>query len=285
MRIQRPLRELGAAVLAVMTATLTAGQPVGAALPAATGQVVVPRGNVVQIAVVLPFTGDLNVVGAGAWNAVQLAVEKHSRIKGFAVHLNPLNGPCGPDDGLNLAAANQVVANPQNVAVIGHFCSPHFKEALPVYQTAGVVTISGSVTGAMVPSFGPDVFNSVAVSDACCPFQDNFTPWYSTVSQLPSDLFWRQHVYVREFGTAPPAYADLYYDATTLLLTKIARVASRDEEGNLVINRAALARAVRATTGFEGVTCDVTLDRTGYRVNDPAALSQCASTDGQHGDS
>src|ERR1700694_2933571 len=120
MRIQRPLRELVAVVLAVMTAPLTAGQPVGAALPAATGQVVVPLGNVIQIAVVLPFSGDLTPMGDGAWNAVQLAVERHQRIRGFSVQLNRFDGPCGPDGGLNLAAANQVVANPPSVAVIGH---------------------------------------------------------------------------------------------------------------------------------------------------------------------
>lgn len=280
MRIHRPFHELVSAALAVATAALAAVQPVGAA---STGQVIVPRGEAVQIAVVLPITGSLDAVGTAAWNAVQLAVEKHSRVKGFAVQLNRFDGPCGPDGGLNLAAANQVVANPQNVAVIGHFCSDHFSEALPVYEAAGVVTISGSATGATVPSFGSDVFNSVAVSDACCPFQDNFTPWYSTVSLLPRDLFWRQQVYTREIGTMPPDFADLYYDATSLLLSKIAGTASVDEGGNLVIDRAALALAVRVTAGFDGVTCDITLDGTGYRVNDPAALSKCISTGWQHG--
>lgn len=281
MRTNRRSHELVSAALAVATAALAAVQPVGAA---STGQVIVPRGAAVQIAVVLPITGDVDGVGAAAWNAVQLALEKHSRIKGFAVQLNRFDGPCGSDGGLNLAAANQVVANPQNVAVIGHFCSNHFMEALPVYEAAGVVTISASATGATVPSFGPDVFNSVAVSDACCPFQDNFTPWYSTVSLLPRDLFWRQQVYTREIGTIPPDFADLYYDATSLLLSKIAGIASVGDGGNLVIDRAALARAVRVTAGFDGVTCDITLDGTGYRVNDPAALTRCARTGWQHGD-
>jgi len=47
--------------------------------------------------------------------------------------------------------------------------------------------------------------------------------------------------------------------------------------GNLVINRAALASAVRKTTKFQGVTCTITLDPlTGNRVNDAAALARCA---------
>jgi len=250
---------------------------------AASDQVVVPRGSAVQIAVVLPFTGFAAVSGEGAWNGVRLAVEKQSRIKGFAVQLNRFNGPCGPDDGLNVLAANQVVANPQNVAVIGHFCSNHFSEALPVYQAAGIVTLSGSATSPILPSMGPDVFNDVAIKDACCPFQDLFDPWYDTVSHLPRDLFWRQQDYRSEFGTPPPAFADLYYDATSLLLTKIASTASLDGDGSLVIDRAVLAQAVRTTAAFDGVTCDITLASNGFRVDDPVSLSKCASTGWQHG--
>lgn len=244
----------------------------------ASGQVSVPRGGVIQIAVVLPFTGFDGTLGAGAWNAVQLAVEKSPRIKGFAVQLNRFNGPCGADDGLNVLAAHQVVANPQNVAVIGHFCSNHYIDALPVYEAAGVVTVSGSATDPNLPSFGPNVFNAVAIGDECCPYLDNFGPWYSTVSQLPADLSWRQQVYEREFGALPPAYADLYYDAASLLLGKIASTASLDVKGNLVIDRLSLAQAVRTTAAFGGVTCDVALARNGFRVNDAVSVSKCAST-------
>jgi ABC-type branched-subunit amino acid transport system substrate-binding protein len=311
--MRKPFAALGASVI---VAALAPGFQATAA-----DQVVIPRGGTVQIAVVLPFTGFNAGLGEGAWNAVQLAVEKHSRIavcdgrnrgpedtqrlrchgkprddrsgvaaavgasftgleeedgQGFVVQLNPFNGPCGPDAGQNVLAASQVVANPQNVAVIGHFCSAGFSAALPVYQAAGVATLSGSATGSLLPSFGPDVFNSVAISDACCPFQDNFGPWYNAVSQLPNDLFWRQHVYQREFGTPPPAFADLYYDAASLLLDKIASIASLTDDGSLVIDRAALAQAVRTTDGFDGVTCDVTLSSNGFRVNDPVSLAKCA---------
>ena len=48
-------------------------------------------------------------------------------------------------------------------------------------------------------------------------------------------------------------------------------------DGNLVIDRAALAQAVRATTKYQGVTCKVTLDpATGNRLNDQTALARCA---------
>lgn len=244
----------------------------------AADNVVVPPGGRVQIAVVVPITGESAAVGAGAWNAVLLAVEKQSRIKGFAVQLNKFNGPCGSDDGLNVLAANQVVANPQNVAVIGHFCSNHFIEALPIYEAAGVVTVSGSATNPTLASFGRGVFNAVAISDSCCPYQDNFDPWYAEVSQLPADLLWRQQDYAPAFGAPPPPYADFYFDAASLLLQKIASSASLDAKGNLVVGRPALALAVRTTTAFQGVTCDVTLASSGFRVDDPVSLNKCAST-------
>src|SRR2546427_508840 len=52
----------------------------------------------------------------------------------------------------------------------------------PNYQAAGIVTLSGSATSPILPSMGPDVFNDVAIKDACCPFQDLFDPWDDPVS-------------------------------------------------------------------------------------------------------
>lgn len=97
------------------------------------------------------------------------------------------------------------------------------------------------------------------------------------MSQLPEDVSWRQD-YQEEFGAAPPPFADLYYDAASLLLDKIARTARRNHRG-LVIDRAALAHAVRATAEFNGVSCDITLGSDGYRVNDPVSLAECADNE------
>lgn len=243
---------------------------------ASADQIVVLRGSSIQIAVVLPFSGESQSFGEGAWNAVQLAADKQPRIQGFSIRLNKFNGPCGPDDGLNMLAADNVVANKQNVAVIGHFCSNHFIEALPVYDAAGVVTVSASATNPSLPQFGPSVFNTVAISDACCPYQDKFNPWYGAVSELPMDVQWRQHDYTLTYGMPPPDYADLYYDAASLLITEIERTAAVDSSGNLVIDRPVLAKAVRAGV-FSGVTCDVAFSSNGFRVEDPAAIGRCAS--------
>jgi ABC-type branched-subunit amino acid transport system substrate-binding protein len=121
------------------------------------------------------------------------------------------------------------------------------------------------------------VFNRTAVNDTCCPFVDGFDPWYATVVTLPSEIAWQQ-AYTLEFGTAPTEFADLYYDATRLLIRNLQNISSVDSSGNLVVNRAELAEAVRNTTKYQGVSCTITLDpATGDRSDDTTALSRCAT--------
>lgn len=96
---------------------------------------------------------------------------------------------------------------------------------------------------------------------------------------LPTDLAWQQRSTV-EFGAPPSSFADLYYDAAGLLIRKLEKVA-RVEQHSLVVDRTALARAVRGTANYQDVSCGITLDpATGNRVNDPAALSDCAGVTG-----
>jgi ABC-type branched-subunit amino acid transport system substrate-binding protein len=238
-------------------------------------EVVVPRGQPVQVAFAADLTGLTSSFAASLENAVQMAVEAHPAVRGFPIQIDVVNTPCG-DATADLAAATSIVANAQNVAVLGPFCSTADAVALPIYQAADLVTISGSTTNPSLPTLGPDVFNSVAVSDSCCPYVDLFDPWYATVTTLPSDLAWRQ-AYSLEFGTAPMAFAELYYDAASLLIRNLENSSGIDGSGKIVINRGALAQAVRSTTKYQGVTCTITLDpATGYRVNDPTALSRCA---------
>lgn len=264
--------------LTVLFTALVPAMSITSPAQAAGGQVVVPRGHPVQIAVVLDHTGLLAPLGADARKAVEMALEKHSRVKGFRVQINDFDGPCHLSTPAATFAANQkaatdVIANPQNVAVIGHMCSPPDAVVLPIYQAAGLVTLSGSATKPGLPSHGPDVFNTLAVPDP------EFNAWYAKVMALPGDLRWRAR-YAAEFGTAPGDYADLYYDAASVILHEIAAVATIDH-GNMVIDRALLARAVRTlahspTQGFMGVSCWINLTADGYRINDLASLQQCA---------
>jgi len=272
-------RALGIAIAGLLAAGSFA---IGVAPYAAAfaGQVTVRGGEAVHVAVVLDHSGILAASGFSARNAVRMAVERRPSIKGFAVQLNDFDGPCHePNIAANVAA--EVVANPANVAVIGHMCSPDEHAALPVYEQAGVVTVSGSATGLLNPAFGPDVFNSVDVPDDT-PGESDI--WYANVQRLPLDVAWRAD-YAARFGANPEPFADLYFDAASLVLDEIASVSTL-ENGDLVIDRAALASAVRTVAGtsargMHGVTCWVTLDSRGYRVNDPAALDLCGRESGR----
>lgn len=228
--------------------------------------VVVPHGQPVQIAFV--GSSDFPDFTQSFRNAIQMAIGQHPTIRGFPIHINESDPSCG-DAGANVAAANAIVSNLQNAAVIGHICSSGFAPALPIYQNAHLVTISGSATDPSLPGLGPNVFNRTAVADP------DFEGWYAQVKELPSDLLFQQD-YQTKFGAAPQDYTDLTFDASSLLLNDLSKV-STIVNGNLMIDRAALANAVRNTTNYQGVTCTVTLDpSTGNRVNDPASLTQCA---------
>ena len=258
-------------VAVLVSATSASAQPV-ATSPTTTSTVVVPRGQPVQIA----FTADTTQVPiiadftASAEDAIQLAVEQHPTIRGFRVQVNYVETDCFGD---NTSSATAIVSNTQNTAVLGNICSSGMVSALPIYQAAGVVTISGSATNSGLPALGPTVFNRTAtVSDAA---GDPGDIWASQVAALPSVLEWEQE-FEAEFGMAPffEPYPGLYFDAASLLLSDLQRV-SKIVNGNLVIDRSALASAVRNTTNFEGVSCTISLDPlTGNRVNDLAGCTQ-----------
>jgi hypothetical protein len=273
---RRSVAALGAAALIAATAVLLAAAPAGAQTvatsPTATSTVVVPRGQPVQFAFTVDTTHDplFAEVSASAEDAIQMAIEQHPTIRGFQVQMNNVETDCVGD---NTLSATEIVSNTQNTAVLGNLCSSGMASALPIYQAAGVVTISGSATASSLPGLGPTVFNRTAVvSDAA---GDPGDIWASQVATLPSVLEWEQE-FEAEFGMTPflEPYPVLYFDTASLLLNRLQQV-SRIVNGELVINRAALASAVRNTTNFRGVSCTITLDPlTGNRINNLAGCAQ-----------
>lgn len=259
---------LTAVVALVAFAMSGSGAALGAAQTSSAGSVLVPRGQPLQLA----FTAsesDLGDISTSIQNAVQMALDAHPTVHGFPVQLNVIETPCSGDA---TAAATAIVANPQNTAVIGHLCSDGFLSALPIYETAGIVTISGSATSDDLPgTLGPTVFNRTVVRDG----DPGSGAWFAQVAALPSVQTWAQ-AYEARFHEAPFALAPFYYDAASIVLKQLART-SKVSHGYLVIDRRALADAVRHTTKFNGVTCRVTLEpATGNRINDPRSLARCA---------
>ena len=235
-------------------ATAHADFPVSPAMPQ-NGTVTVASGDPIEIA----------LVTYGDWNSsqyitdtVQMAINDYGTIKGWSLQRNDYDGGSDTAGGEN--AANVVVSNTQNVGVIGPDFSSSTAGALPVLETAGVVMISHASTGENLPPLGPTVFNRVILSEPA------WVEWDAKISRLPSVRDWETD-FESTFGHPPGGFSKFAYDASTLLLTHIDAVSSVDGGGNLVIDRAALAAAVRSTSGFPGVTDDITLETDGDRVN------------------
>jgi len=94
--------------------------------------------------------------------------------------------------------------------------------------------------------------------------------------------------YEEAYGEAPIApYHAHAYDATSVILAAIEKVGQLDADGNLVIDRLALAQAIRATKDHPGLTGTLTCDEFGecggavidvYKVVDGAWVSQGVAT-------
>lgn len=234
--------------------TAHADFPASPAMPQ-NSAVTVPSGEPIEIAIVTDE----------GWNSiqyitatVQMAMDDYGAIKGWSLKHNDYDGGCDLTSGEN--AANAVVSNPQNVGVIGSDCSSSTAGALEVLEPAGVVLISHSSTAGNLPELGPTFFNRVVVSDT------TFPEWSVKISRLPSVRAWEAN-FESTFGHPPGEFSKYAYDATMLLLTHIDAVSTVDGGGNLVIDRAALAAAVRGTSGFTGVSDEITLESDGDRVN------------------
>ena len=92
--------------------------------------VVVPAGSPVQIAVAM-WTGF--PTSQDTFDAVQMAFDDYGQIKGFSTHRNDYDPGC--DEPTGAAAGTAIVAEDQNVGVIGPFCSSSTHGMAPVLES------------------------------------------------------------------------------------------------------------------------------------------------------
>ena len=133
--------------------------------------VMVSEGEAVQIRSLLAHTIATSL-GVPSRNAVELAVQDFGMIHGHQVELGePIDGGCGPEGGR--MGAEQIIADPQVLGIIGTNCSGAAVAASPVISEAGLVMISPSNTspaltsdlaGNASPNYHPGYFR-VAVND------------------------------------------------------------------------------------------------------------------------
>jgi len=216
--------------------------------------VTIPPGDPIEIAVAMHYDWP---TAQDNFDAVEMALADHGSIKGFDLQKNHYNAGCDEISGQN--AANDIVANVQNVGVIGPLCSISTQGAASIFEANGIVMISHSNTGPGLPNLGPNIFNRMVLED---PFYESWDPAVSSSASVQS---WEAEFFDL-YGRQPEELAKYAYDATTLLLNRIEQV-SELNSGNLEIDRAKLATAVRNTFDFTGVTGQITLEFNGNRVN------------------
>jgi ABC-type branched-subunit amino acid transport system substrate-binding protein len=218
--------------------------------------VIVPAGEPIQIA--LATWMDASVPYQDYFDAFDMAVEDYGLVKDFSIQRNDFDAGC--DSVAGQAAGNLIIVNTQNLGVVGPFCSISTEGMAPVLETAGVVMISYSNTRPDLGGFGWTIFNRTVVNGP------QFDSWDVYISSLPSVVAWNDE-FNSAYGRPPSQFAKYVYDATTLLLTRIDEVSTLDGEDNLLVDRSALATAVRETHLFTGITGLISLEPDGDRVN------------------
>jgi len=234
-----------------------------------TAEVAVTEGDPIRLAVAVDLSGGAQNIGQSAVKAVQMAIEDRGLINGFSVTAQSYDSGCDPATGES--AANTVISDTRNVGVIGHTCSGSYMAGLPIYEAAGLVSISGSSTVPTVPGFGPSVFNRTSPDDLV----NNSEIWVPALQSQAAVQAWRAR-YQARFGETPDDYAVLYYDAVQVMLEQIDAVAAVQPDGGLFINRAALASSVRNINYHYGISGCFTFDNQGNRVDLVPGSGACA---------
>jgi ABC-type branched-subunit amino acid transport system substrate-binding protein len=251
-------------------------QPTDTPVPTATpqptpadpwGQVIVPPGDTVNLAFVGALSGEMALLGEVQKKAFLMAIEDVATIKGFSINASVIaDGGCFDRD-IGRKAADAIVSNPSIVGVVGHSCSASCDEGAAVYEKARLAVISPSCTWAALTEHGFQVFNRVAIpydqgEDDPNRHVVNTSAYHEFANRYQSHYDW----YIPEGVWGGEWYAAYAYDATAVLIQAIEQVAVVDGAGNLVIGRQALANAVRATSGYQGVTGIIGFDSEGDRL-------------------
>lgn len=123
----------------------------------------VPCGQM-KIGIVGPLTGSSSSFGAADKNSAVLAIEeynvKHSNCKVSLVDFDT-QGAAGNAP----AAAQKAVQNPDIVAILGPEFSGENQAALPIFNQAGMPTVTSDATNGALSSHGWKVFHRTVASD------------------------------------------------------------------------------------------------------------------------
>ena len=143
-------------LLAAAGIMLATGQPVAAADAAKS----------IKIATQSPLSGDNSLVGVDIKRGAELALEQLGKPladMGIKVELAPFDDQANPDAGV--ANAKRIVADPDILAVIGHYNSGVQIPSSEVYHTSGLVNVSPANTATKVTTRGYAEINRIVGRD------------------------------------------------------------------------------------------------------------------------
>ncbi len=123
-------------------------------------------GGVIKIASQSPLSGGQSAVGTGLRNGAELAIEQLGgplRDMGFDIQFVPFDDQASPDVGV--ANAQQIVADPAIIALIGHYNSGVAIPSSEVYNQNNLAMVSPANTGPAVTDRGLPVVNRVVGRD------------------------------------------------------------------------------------------------------------------------
>jgi branched-chain amino acid transport system substrate-binding protein len=124
--------------------------------PARVDEIMIPPGQPIVIGVSSPITGPSSPEGIEDTDAVITSVIRWKaangdQILGHDIEVLVEDDGCTEDE-ITRQAAQRLLATPGLVGVIGPSCSAGARAALPLYDQAGVVSISGSATESQLAS-------------------------------------------------------------------------------------------------------------------------------------
>jgi branched-chain amino acid transport system substrate-binding protein len=225
---------------------------------------VVPAGQPIRIAVVGPASGAHAAFVPAMLEAAQMAVDEHGPVHGAGILLEPFDDACDEEAGAE--AARAIADGGEFAAVLGPLCSTATRGGLPIYGSNTLPVVSPGATDPTLPPLGPAVFNRVILHRNQLSALGREETY---VDALPAvQAFYA--AYQARTGDAPPeAYRHSLahgYDAMGILLDALARAAEPQADGSLRIRRLQLAQEIRATSGYRGVTGEITFDVEGNRL-------------------
>lgn len=158
----------------------------------------------------------------------------------------------------------------------------------PVFSAGGgyITTQKGEIAGlATVPGMGADGMFSPDFIEAAGDAVDGVylsSPDFSVFGTAYQDAFLPAHM--AAYNETPiSAFHAHAYDATNILYAAIEKVAVQDPDGTLRIDRQLLRDAIAATSGFQGLTGNLTCDANGDCADPVLAVYKINLTDVEAG--